>query len=118
MNFAGFGVSPEKVEELRRRLDRLRIDLGVVEETFVRGGGRGGQKINKTSNCVQLRYAPLDVVIRCQEDRRRSVNRFLALRRLVDEVEFRLDPDCSERGRRIARIRERKRLRARRSRDS
>ena len=105
MNFGDFGVTPGKIEELRGRIARLRIDLAQVEESFVRGGGRGGQKINKTNNCVMLRYAPLELVIRCQEDRRRSVNRFLALRRLVDEIEFRVSPETSPKLKRIAKIR-------------
>ena len=113
MNFSEFGVSAAKVQELRDRIARLAVDLSRVEESFVRGGGRGGQKINKTNNCVMLRYDPLNLVIRCQEDRRRSVNRFLALRRLVDEIEFRISPESSPKGKRIARIREQKRQRER-----
>lgn len=115
MKLQDFGVSPGKVDDLRRRIERLGIDLAQVEESFIRGGGKGGQKINKTSNCVQLRYAPLDLVVRCQEDRRRAVNRFLALRRLVDEIEFRVSPETSEKGRRIAKLRAAKARARRRS---
>jgi len=92
-----FGVSPGKVEELRRRIARLQIDPRAIEERFIKGGGPGGQKINKTANCVLLRYAPLELVVRCQRDRRRAVNRFLALRELVDQVEMRLSPATSQR---------------------
>lgn len=98
-----FDVRPEKVEELKARIARLRIDLSKIEERFVRGGGRGGQKINKTANCVQLCYPPLDLRARCQKDRRRSVNRFLALRALVDQIEMRISPGTSERLREIER---------------
>lgn len=103
-----FDVRPEKVEDLKTRIARLGIDLRLVEERFVRGGGRGGQKINKTSNCVQLSYAPLEIAVRMQRDRRRSINRFLALRELVDRIEARLSPATSERLREIERIRRRK----------
>jgi len=92
-----FDVSPAKVEELRARIARLGIDVAAIDEQFVRGGGRGGQKINKTNNCVLLRYAPLDLVVRCQRERRRSVNRFIALRELVDQIEMRESPGTSER---------------------
>jgi protein subunit release factor B len=115
VNISGLAVTPAKVQELLRRIAALAIDLDAIEERFIRGGGRGGQKINKTSNCVQLRYAPLDIDIRCQEDRRRGVNRFLALRRLVDEIEFRVSPETSEKGRRILEIRARKARARRRS---
>lgn len=85
-----FDVSEAKVAELKARIVRLGLDLRLVEETFARGGGKGGQKINKTANRVELRYPPLGLSVRCQRERRRSVNRFLALRELVDRVEERL----------------------------
>jgi len=74
---------------------RLGIDPKAIEEKFVRGGGKGGQKINKTANCVQLRFA--GIVVRCQRDRKRAVNRFLALRELVDRIEMKNSPGTSAR---------------------
>jgi len=103
-----FGVSPAKLDELKARIARLAVDLGAVEETFSRGGGKGGQKINKTSNRVQLHYPPLDLRVACQRERKRSLNRFLALRELVDRIEMKLSPETSERLREIERIRRRK----------
>lgn len=106
MHFTDDGsVSGSKVSELRARLASLGIDLARIEEQFVRGGGPGGTKINKTSNCVVLRYPPLGLVVRCQRERRRGVNRFLALRELADQAEMTLRPETSER------LRERDRLR-------
>ncbi len=108
-------VTPAKVEALRARIARLGIDLAAVGEQFVRGGGRGGQKINKTASCVVLDYPPLGLRVRCQRDRRRSLNRFLALRELVDQAEMRLSPGTSERLRERDRIRRRKARRRRRA---
>ncbi|HYF01414.1 MAG TPA: peptide chain release factor-like protein [Planctomycetota bacterium] len=108
-----FPVSPGKVEALLARMAALGIDAGLIEESFVRGGGPGGQKINKTASCVQLRYPPLDLVVRCQRERRRSLNRFLALRELVDEIEIRVSPSTSQRLQEIER-RRRSKSRARR----
>lgn len=88
-------ITPQKLAELRERIARLGISLAVIEEKFARGSGKGGQKINKTSNCVQLSYAPLNLQVRCQRERRRSVNRFLALRELVDKAELILSPGTS-----------------------
>ncbi|HLY08050.1 MAG TPA: peptide chain release factor-like protein [Planctomycetota bacterium] len=93
----GFDVSPGKVALLLARVAALGIDPLVIDEQFVRGGGPGGSKINKTSNCVLLRYPPLGLVVRCQRDRRRNVNRFLALRELVDQIEMRMAPAQSKR---------------------
>ena len=90
-----FDVSPGKVDELKSRIVRLGIDPSKIDEQFVRGSGPGGQKINKTNSCVLLRYG--DIVVRCRQDRRRSVNRFLALRELVDKVEMETSPSTSRR---------------------
>ena len=103
-----FGVQPAKLVELKGRIAHLRIDLAKVEETFSRGGGKGGQKINKTSNRVQLFYPPLELRVACQRERKRSLNRFLALRELVDQVEMKTSPETSARLREFERLRKRK----------
>ncbi|MBV8878709.1 MAG: peptide chain release factor-like protein [Planctomycetaceae bacterium] len=112
----GFDISPGKLEALLARIAALGIDPALIEEQFVRGGGPGGSKINKTSNCVVLRYPALGIVVRCQRERRRSVNRFLALRELVDQVEMRVSPQSSERLREIDRKRRNKARAGRRAR--
>jgi protein subunit release factor B len=112
----GFDVSPAKVAELLARLAALRIDPEAIDEQFIRGGGPGGSKINKTSNCVLLRYPPLGLVVRCQRDRRRSVNRFLALRELVDQAEMAITPGSSARLKEIERKRRNKARAGRRAR--
>ncbi|HAU89759.1 MAG TPA: hypothetical protein DCW72_05890 [Elusimicrobia bacterium] len=101
-------ITPAKVQALRERIARLGLDLRLVDEQFTRGSGKGGQKINKTSNAVQLRYPALGLVVKCQRERKRSLNRFLALRELVDEVEVRISPETSERLKEISRIRKKK----------
>jgi protein subunit release factor B len=109
-------VTPQKKEALRERIDRLGVDLPAVEEQFIRGQGPGGQKINKTSMGVQLRYAPLELVVKCARERSQSLNRFLALRELVDQVEMQQDPAASRRLQEREKIRRQKRRRARRAR--
>lgn len=117
MNFNEFPeIRPAKLEELKARIARLKIDLRLVEEQFVKGGGKGGQKINKTANAVLLKYPPLGLIVRCQRERKRSLNRFIALRELVDEIELRVSPGTSERLKEIERLRKRKADRRRRSR--
>ncbi|MDQ2804638.1 MAG: aminoacyl-tRNA hydrolase [Pseudomonadota bacterium] len=39
-----------------RVIDRLSIDEGEIEETFVLGSGPGGQNVNKVASAVQLRF--------------------------------------------------------------
>lgn len=103
-----FDVSAAKLEELKARIARLGVDLDLIEESFSRGGGKGGQKINKTSNRVQLFYPPLGLRVACQRERKRSLNRFLALRELVDRIEIKVSPDTSQRLKEIERLRKRK----------
>lgn len=109
-----FSVSTSKVASLKERIARLGINLADVEETFVKGGGKGGQKINKTANAVVLRYPSLKLVVKVQRDRQRNINRFLALRELVDKIEMQISPGTSARLRDWARMRKQKDRRRRR----
>lgn len=66
------------------------LDERDLEESFVKGSGAGGQKINKTSSCVVLRHIPSGVTVRCQESRSQSRNRTIArkiLQKKLDEIE-------------------------------
>lgn len=109
-----FPVSPQKIAALRKKIGDLQIDVRLVEESFTRGGGKGGQKINKTSNAVILYYAPLDIRVRCQKERQRSLNRFLALRDLVEKIEMKISPGTSIRLKELEKYRKQKDRRARR----
>ena len=109
MHFTEFSaITQAKVDSLKARIARLGINLELIEEQFIKGGGKGGQKINKTSSAVLLKYPPLGLIVRCQRERHRSLNRFLALREMVDEIELRISPETSERLREIARLRKKK----------
>ena len=110
-----FGVTPAKLQEVLSRMRRLGVDPRAIDETFTRGGGPGGQKINKTSNCVRLAYTPLEINVRVQRERSRGLNRFLALLELVDRIEMRLSPETSRRLQDVARQKRRKARRRRKA---
>src|SRR6478735_360955 len=81
---------PDIVEaSLRARFVSLGVQPDDVEETFIRGAGAGGQKINKTSSTVRLRHRPTGLDVRCQRERNQSVNRLLAWTELADQLEAR-----------------------------
>lgn len=80
-------LSNEKLTALGQRMAALGIAEADLLEKFVRGSGAGGQKINKTSNCVFLKHLPTGVCIKCQMDRSREMNRFLARRELCDQLD-------------------------------
>ena len=93
--------------------------LGITEadllEKFVRGSGAGGQKINKTSNCVFLKHLPTGVCIKCQMDRSREMNRFLARRELCDQLEAIRDGKAVAKTQAIEKMRRTNRPRSRNS---
>ena len=109
-------ISPAKLDELRARIARLKIDLTQVEEQFVRGGGKGGQKINKTSTCVMLHHRPSGVRVKCQSERSQARNRALARRILLDKIEAGIKGAQAAEQRQIARLRRQQRARSRRAR--
>jgi len=109
-----FPVSPAKRRALEDKIKRLGIQISLIEESFVRGGGKGGQKINKTSNAVFLYYPLLEIRVRVQRERQRSLNRFLALRELVEQAEIKLSPETSPRLQNRERLRKQKDRRRRR----
>lgn len=80
-------VSRKKIDELKTKIEKLGISLDDIEEKFIKGGGKGGQKINKTNNAVILKYIPLNITVKCQRERSLGINRFVALRELVDRIE-------------------------------
>ena len=93
--------------------------LGIREEDllekFVRGSGSGGQKINKTSNCVFLKHLPTGVCIKCQIDRSREMNRFLARRELCDQLDAIRQGKAIAKTQAIEKLRRQKRPRSQRS---
>ncbi|KAF1827505.1 uncharacterized protein K489DRAFT_302942, partial [Dissoconium aciculare CBS 342.82] len=67
---------------------RLVIPESDLDESFLKGSGPGGQKINKTSSAVQLKHLPTGIVVKCQETRSRDQNRKLARRILAERLDF------------------------------
>ena len=72
--------------ELAERMVRLGLREEDLEESFVRGTGAGGQKINKTSSTVQLKHLPTGIEVRCQRERSQSVNRLEAWVELCEKL--------------------------------
>ncbi|OTB16812.1 hypothetical protein K445DRAFT_316291 [Daldinia sp. EC12] len=58
-----------------------------IEESFLKGSGPGGQKINKTNSAVQLKHLPTGLVVKSQATRSRSQNRVIARQLLADKLD-------------------------------
>lgn len=95
----------------------LKIYPQDVEEKFVRGSGKGGQKINKTSSCVMLRYLPIGIEVRCQKHREQSSNRISAYKLLILKVEDVKKGRESERAKKIFKIKKQKQKRSKRAKE-
>jgi protein subunit release factor B len=109
-----FGVTPQKEAELLRQMEACGIREEDLDESFVRGGGSGGQKINKTSSCVQLSHRPSGLEVKVQEARSQALNRFFARRRLCELLEQRILGKRSPEAIRQEKIRKQKKRRKRR----
>ncbi|HOH51125.1 MAG TPA: peptide chain release factor-like protein [Candidatus Hydrogenedentes bacterium] len=110
-----FGVRPEKEAELRERMARCGLREEDLRESFIRGGGPGGQKINRTASCVQLRHLPTGLEVRMQEARSQALNRFYARRRLCELLENQTLGADSPEAKKAARLRKQKDRRRRRA---
>jgi protein subunit release factor B len=86
-----FPVSEEKQVNLVGRMRQLHLVEAEIEETYFRVSGPGGQKTNKTLSGVTLLHRPSGIRVRCQRERSQGINRFLARRLLVEELEARLN---------------------------
>ncbi|MBN1140657.1 MAG: peptide chain release factor-like protein [Deltaproteobacteria bacterium] len=110
-------ISEAKQAELLARMVELQIREADLEEKFVLGSGRGGQKLNKSSTCVQLRHLPTGIEVKCQQERSRALNRFFARRLLCAKVAALAAGGEARRSEEVDRIRRRKERRRRRARN-
>src|SRR2546428_8951685 len=86
-DMSSFPVSPEREDQLARRMAELGVRESDLEETFVRSGGHGGQNVNKTATCVMLLHRQTGLQVKCQQTRHQGLNRFIARRLLLDKIE-------------------------------
>lgn len=112
-----FSVSPAKQEALLREMEKYGVRESDLKENFIRGSGAGGQKINKTSSCVQLMHLPTRTEVRCQASRSQSLNRFYARRLLVAKIAQKIEGIKSTEEQRREKIRRQKRRRSKRAKD-
>jgi len=110
-------LSKEKEVELLARMEKLGIKEEDIIEKFILGSGSGGQKINKTSSCVYLKHIPTGIEVKCQKDRSRAMNRFLARRDLCDRLENQFSQEKTKQQMAIEKIRRQKRRRSKKAKE-
>lgn len=107
-------IGDKKKEALKKRLEELNILEKDLNETFIIGSGKGGQKLQKTASCVVLKHEPSGISVRCQKSRSREDNRFFARRLLCDQLEEKLLGKQSSSQIKAEKIRKQKKRRKRR----
>jgi len=117
MQYCRYGVSENKIKQLEDKMKLLKIEKADIREQFVRAGGHGGQKVNKTSSCVYLKHLPTGIEVKCQKERSQALNRFLARRILVEKIEALALKEKSDREKQIEKIRRQKRKRSKRAKE-
>lgn len=110
-------VKKEREEQLKKRMDELGIFDEDLIEKFILGSGKGGQKVNKSSTCVYLKHLPTGLEVKCQMDRSREMNRFLARRELCDKLEAIINKEASKKIQEAEKIRRQKKRRSRKQKE-
>ena len=113
-----FGVTPAKEAELLRRMNACGLHEEDLDEQFVRSGGPGGQKVNRSATCCQLRHKLSGLEVKMQESRSQGLNRFMARRRLCELLENQSLGKDSPEAQKQARLKKQKDRRRRRSNSS
>lgn len=110
------GPSKEKRLDLEKRMTALGIKKEDIEEKFIKSSGRGGQKVNKSNSAVFLRHKKTGLFVKCGKARSQSLNRFLALRSLIEKIEASLTDKPDQDQTNLNRIRKQKQKRKQRTR--
>lgn len=111
-----FGVTTKKEQELYSMMNSLSIYEEDIEEKFIKSSGKGGQKVNKTSSCVQLKHLPTGIIVKYQKERSQSLNRFFARRELVEKIDNLINKNDSKECLKYAKIAKQKAKRKKRAR--
>ena len=112
-----FGVSKEKLLKLQQWMEELEIYEEDIVENFIRGSGSGGQKINKSSTCVQLIHKPSGIEIKCQKERSQSLNRFFARRELCEKIATKIKGIQTAKKQKVEKIKRQKRRRSKKAKE-
>jgi len=110
-----FGVTERKAANLEQRMKNCMLSETDIEEKFVRSGGPGGQKVNKSSTCVHLTHHPSGLAIKMQKSRTQKLNRYYARKRLCELLEKKMLGNDSPQEKKLSKIRKQKDRRRRRS---
>lgn len=110
-------IRKEKLDALNQRMNELGVFEEDLIEKFILGSGKGGQKVNKSASCVYLKHIPTKIEVKCQENRSREMNRFLARRKICEHVASKIQLEKTEKQEKIEKIRRQKKKRSKRAKE-
>ena len=108
-------ISESKKLALHKRMQDLGLFEKDLKESFIRSSGAGGQKVNKTATCVQLKHLPTGLEVKCQISRTQADNRFFARRILCEKYEAEVLKQKTQANQAAYKIKKQKRRRSRRA---
>lgn len=87
---------------------KIVLDPSELKESFLKGGGAGGQKVNKCVSAVQLTHLPSGITVFTQRFRGLAANRKEARKLLVDKLDVLINASNSKREIKYAKLRKAK----------
>lgn len=124
------------ITELKINRKEIVLKESDLEESFVKGGGPGGQAVNKTNNAVWVRHIPSGfqvkvnkwiltdkliiillklILLKCHKTRSLELNRHEARKLIIKELDIRANGDASKSATESLKRKERGRIRKKRS---
>ncbi|CAD49163.1 peptide chain release factor 2 [Plasmodium falciparum NF54] len=82
-------LSKNNFDVIQKKLEDIGVYPSHMEEMFVKGTGAGGQKVNKTNNCVIIKYKNNqnnNIIIKCHKYRCLQNNRIYARELLYKKI--------------------------------
>ena len=101
-------ITEKKWQALRDLMIALEIYEHDLEEKFIKGWGKGGQKKNKTESAVFLRHVPTALTVKCQTARSREDNRYHARKALCQKVDLLINGQASAQSKELSKVRNQK----------
>jgi len=109
------GPDKKKIEALEKKMEDLGIKKEDIKEKFIKSSGRGGQKVNKSSSAVFMSHEKTGLTIKVGKHRSQNLNRFIALRSLVEKIEAKMSGHDDKQTKEFEKIRKQKKKRKKRS---
>lgn len=75
----------------RKPIEILKSDILI---SYIKGWGKGGQKVNTSHNCVQLTHIPTKIVIKSHKTRSREINEKDAYKKLTVKLDRVINGDA------------------------